>query len=291
MGTGGTTTLALPPLTTDLGEAAAHLDEFGVARIEGALSTAEVHAVRSRLEEQAAAEAAAGIGHLEFDGANQRVWNLPSKGRVFRDLLRHEVARTLPRHVLQGDVLLSSHTANIAGPGGAAMVLHSDQGFAPRSIELPLTVNIMWMLVDFTEDNGATRLVPGSHRATTEPPHDGSVATVAGTGPAGTALVFDGRVWHGTGANTTTHERRYGVLTYFCRPWMRPQENFTLSTHPDVLAEEDDHVRTLLGLRVWRTLGGVNGPWGVGTPDDGPTGFRTTGFVERPTTWLGEMRP
>ena len=114
------------------------------------------------------------------------------------------------------------------------------------------------------------------------------MATVAGTGPAGTALVFDGRVWHGTGANVTADDRRYGVLTYFCRPWMRPQENYTLSTHPDVVDTLDDELRALLGLRVWRTLGGVEGPWGPGTPE--ASGFRTDGFVRRPSHPIGELR-
>jgi ectoine hydroxylase-related dioxygenase (phytanoyl-CoA dioxygenase family) len=284
------TTLELPPLTTDLEQAKADLDAFGVARVAGALGPEQVAALRARLVEQAAAERAAGIGFLEYEGANQRVWNLPSKGKVFRDLLTTPIVRTLVRHVLQGDYCLSSHTANIAGPGGSAMVLHSDQGFSPRSIEMALTVNVMWMLADFTEDNGATRLVPGSHRIPSEPPHDGSVRTVAGTGPVGTALVFDGRIWHGTGANVTADQQRHGVLTYFCRPWMRPQENYTLSTHPDALADLDDELRALLGFRVWRTLGGVHGPYGIGTPGDG-LGFRTSGMVERPTEYLGELRP
>jgi len=166
------------------------------------------------------------------------------------------------------------------------MGLHSDQGYAPRDIAKPLAMNVMWMLVDFTEENGATRLVPGSHLRTTEPP--AGVDTVAGVGPAGTALVFDGRVWHGTGANTPVDERRYGVLTYFCRPWVRPQENYTLSTHPDALDALDDELRALLGLRVWRTLGGVEGPWGPGTPE--VSGFRTDAFVRRPAHPIGELR-
>jgi ectoine hydroxylase-related dioxygenase (phytanoyl-CoA dioxygenase family) len=194
----------------------------------------------------------------------------------------------LARHVLDGDYCLSSHTANIAGPGGEPMTLHSDQGYTPRSIDLALTMNVMWMLVDFTDENGGTRLVPGAHRIQAEPPRDGDVATVAGVGPAGTALVFDGRIWHGTGANTTSDELRYGVLTYFCRPWLRPQENYTLSTHPDVLADADDELLQLLGMRVWRTLGGVQGPWGPGS--HGETGFRTDGFVQRPDTLIGELR-
>lgn len=280
--------LALPPLTRDLDEARSHLDEFGVARIADALTADQVAALKDRLVEQAAAERRAGLAFMEHGGANQRVWNLPSKGRVFVDLLRHELVRTLARHVLEGDYCLSSHTANIAGPGGDAMVLHSDQGYTPRDITKALTVNVMWMLVDFTEANGATRLVPGSHRLTSEPPHDRPVDTVAGVGPAGTALVFDGRVWHGTGANTTAGEQRHGVLTYFCRPWLRTQENYTLSTHPDVLAEADPELRALLGLRVWRTLGCVQGPWGPGSPET--TGFRTDGFVDRPTDWIGELR-
>ncbi len=278
---------ALPALTDDVEQAKADLAELGVARIADALSPDEVAALKDRLIEQAAAEAAAGVAFFDGGGANQRVWNLPSKGEAFRDLLRHPVARTYARHILQGDYALSSHTANIAGPGGARMELHSDQGYAPRDVGMPLAMNVMWMLVDFTEDNGATRLVPGSHLRPSEPPHDGSVETVAGVGPAGTALVFDGRIWHGTGANTTAAERRYGVLTYFCRPWMRPQENYTLSTHPDVLDELDDELRTLLGLRVWRSLGGVEGPWGPGTPDQGMGRTRT--FVRRPEHPIGEL--
>jgi ectoine hydroxylase-related dioxygenase (phytanoyl-CoA dioxygenase family) len=278
--------LELPPLTDDLEEAKDHLARFGIARVAGALTSEEIAALKGRLSEQAAAERQAGIAFLDGGGANQRVWNLPSKAEVFCDLLRKPVVRTMARHLLDGDYCLSSHTANIAAPGGVPMVLHSDQGYTPRAIEMALTMNVMWMLVDFTEDNGGTRLVPGSHRIPTEPPQDGSVRTIAGVGPAGTALVFDGRVWHGTGANVTADELRYGVLTYFCRPWMRPQENYTLSTHPDVVAGADDELLALLGFRVWRSLGGVQGPWGPGTPST--PGY---GTVTRPDEYIGEMRP
>jgi ectoine hydroxylase-related dioxygenase (phytanoyl-CoA dioxygenase family) len=281
------TTLSLPPIRTDVADALADVDQCGVARIADALSADELRRLNERLAEQAAAERAAGVAFTDGGGANQRVWNLPSKGDVFLELLRKPLVRTFARHILQGDYTLSSHTANITGPGGSAMVMHSDQGYTPRSIAMPLTMNVMWMLNDFTAENGATRVVPGSHLVQAEPPRDGHVETVAGVGPAGTALIFDGRVWHGTGANVTADGQRWGVLTYFVRPWMRTQENYTLSTHPDAFARLDDELRALLGFRVWRTLGGVEGPWGPGTPE--AHGFRTDGFVSLPTHPIGEL--
>jgi ectoine hydroxylase-related dioxygenase (phytanoyl-CoA dioxygenase family) len=280
---------SLPPLTTDLDEAKAHLDEYGVARIADALSSAERAALMTRLTEQAQAERELGVAFMDGGGANQRVWNLPSKGQVFRDLLTKPLVRALARHILDGDYLLSSHTANITGPGGVPMVLHSDQGFSPRSIDLPLTMNVMWMLNDFTDEIGATRLLPGSHRVQAEPPR-GGVETIPGVGPAGTALVFDGRIWHGTGANTTADLYRYGVLTYFVRPFIRQQENYVLSTDPAIVAGADDELADLLGLRTWRTLGGVQGPWGPGTPTRELT-FSGSARVGRDNELIGELRP
>ena len=122
---------ALPALTTDLDQARADLDELGIARIEHALGDDELTALNTRLTEQATAEREAGLAFIDGGGANQRVWNLPSKGAEFVDLLRKPLVRELARHILQGDYCLSSHTANIAGPGGAPMVLHSDQGYTP----------------------------------------------------------------------------------------------------------------------------------------------------------------
>jgi ectoine hydroxylase-related dioxygenase (phytanoyl-CoA dioxygenase family) len=154
---------------------------------------------------------------------------------------------------------------------------------------MPLTMNVMWMLNEFTDEIGATRLVPGSHRVRREPPRQ-PVDTVAGIGPAGTALVFDGRIWHGTGANTTADQYRYGVLTYFVRPFIRQQENYIISTDPDVIAGADDELAEVLGLRTWRTLGGVQGPWGPGTPR-GETAYAGPARVSRDNALIGELRP
>jgi ectoine hydroxylase-related dioxygenase (phytanoyl-CoA dioxygenase family) len=215
--------------------------------------------MRARVVEQAAGERAAGIATIDGGGANQRIWNLISKGQVFRDIVLKPFAQELLQHVIGPDMTLSSLTANIAGPGGEPMILHSDQGYVPRDTPYPVVANIMWMLDDFSEENGGTRVVPGSHR---KPPPDPRTAhdSVAAAGPAGTAMVFDGRIWHGTGPNRT-QILRHGVLSYFCRPFLRPQENMTLSTHPDVLRNATPELLKLLGFKIWSTLGGVQGPF------------------------------
>jgi len=277
----------LPPIRSSLADAVEDLDQVGLTRIGDVLDQATLTSLRQRIEEQARAEDAAGLSFRDAGGSNQRVWNLVSKGQGFRDLLQHEIVTTLARHVLEGDYALSSHTANITGPGGEPMALHSDQGYAPRTVPFALAVNFMWMISDFTAHNGATRVVPGSHRVQREPTAEDFDASVPATGPAGSVLVFDGRIWHGTGANTTHDDYRWGVLTYFCRPWVRPQENFTLSTVPEVLDDAPPELAQLLGTRVWRTLGGVQGPWGPGTPDT--MGYRTDRVVRRDEQFIGEM--
>ncbi|MGI9335196.1 MAG: phytanoyl-CoA dioxygenase family protein [Gammaproteobacteria bacterium] len=234
-------------------------------------------------------------------GVNQRVWMLANKGREFTELLENETARELVGHVLGEEYLLSSHTANIAKPGSVPMNLHTDQWWMPaptRTGRSPLPVgsmtrtrfdidenapadrsppmispaavcNVIWMLNDFTEANGGTRIVPGSHLSGRHPDGelDADVETVAAAGPAGTALFTDGRVWHGTGANIG-NTPRYGLITTFCGPQFRPQENYTVGLDEAVLRKVSPRVRALLGFKVW---------WAYGR-----TGDPTDEFITRP---------
>jgi ectoine hydroxylase-related dioxygenase (phytanoyl-CoA dioxygenase family) len=239
--------------------------EQGYVVIPDALAPARLEQVRDRVREQAAAEAAAGVAFFDSGGANQRVWCLLNKGDIFRELLRHPVITELLAVLLGESLLLSSLAANIAGPGGRPMGLHSDQKYVPLpQPPYPLVATAIWMLDDFTEANGATRVVPRSHVWSCDPHAQLRPATVAATGPAGGVLVFDGRLWHGTGANRTDSPR-HGIVMHFCRPFIRQQDNFSLSLAPDVLRELTPEERALLGFRVWKTLGGVEGP-GSGEP-------------------------
>jgi len=248
----------------DLGTAFADLERDGFCVIEDVLTPGEVAWVRDRLVTVAAAEAAAGTTAARPEGPrNQRVYALTHKGDEFIFLLEHPLLWDLMTHVLGPDFLLSSITANIAGPGGAAMSLHPDQVYIPPPWPpYPLVANIMWMLDDFTPENGATRFVPGSHRAAAGGPVDQARAAEAApvTGRAGSVLCFDGRVLHQTGANTTADVLRHGVLTYCCRPWIRQQENSSLSIPESLWPQLSDQVRQLAGLKIYAGLGMIDGP-------------------------------
>ncbi len=235
---------------------------------------------RGRLRQRAYTAAAGGV--------NQRVWMLVNKGRVFRQILFAASVRAVVDHVLGDDYQLSSYSANIAKPGGVAMNLHTDQWWMPNPIErrpssVPVgsitrqrtnldgeeppaliapcvCVNVMWMLNDFSAENGGTRFVPRSHlRGIPPPEQDVDAETLAAEGPAGTAMIFDGRLWHGTGANVSS-ENRYGLLTTFCGPQFRPQENFTIGTRPEVVEEASPELLALLGFKIWSGYGRVESP-------------------------------
>lgn len=279
----------LPEPTVDIGQARTELETYGYCILRDALSPAAVAALRHRAVEQATGELVHGIGGIDRPdsangsdtadteqyyggagrepGTNRRVWTLINKGSVFHEILTHQPSLDLIAGMLGTPFLLSGMQANFVTPGDKPLPLHSDQGFIPRPWPpYAMTANVIWLLDAFTAENGATTVVPGTHSATTQTNsavsmerarlmRKGGIPVCA---PAGSALVFDGRLVHGTGVNTTDRER-VALLTYFCRPFLRQQENFPLSVADDVLEELSDDVRALLGFGVWNTLGSVEG--------------------------------
>lgn len=245
------------------------LERQGFAVVPDVLSEKEIDRLRSRLVEIAWAERDAGIDNNPnwVDGPNnQRVFGLLNKGAEFAELAEHPVALALMSHLLHPSFLLSSITANITGPGGHPMVLHYDQDYVPQPWPpVPLVANLIWMLDDFTEENGATRFVPGSHLED----HGGWTAanmgaraaeSIAATGSVGSLVCLDGRVLHQTGGNTTPDQRRHGIITYYCQPWIRQQENFSLSIPSEVWPTLSPRVRALVGLKMYQGLGSISGP-------------------------------
>lgn len=290
--------IELPVPTADLAQAGQDLSRAGYCILAGALPDGVRDELRARIGKQAAGERALGVGESEAkpggkymggagraEKSNRRVWNLLNKGQVFQRLLTHPDVNTLVAQVLDEGFLLSAIQANFVSPGDDPLPIHSDQGYVPRPWPpYAMTASVMWMPDDFTADNGATTVVPGSHleRSPADPAETLARARlirkggIPACGPAGSALVFDGRIVHGTGFNSTA-EQRLGVLTYFCRPFLRQQENFFLSLRPEVVANLPADVKARLGYQVWKTLGSVEGV------------CAEESFVDRPAHAVGEL--
>jgi ectoine hydroxylase-related dioxygenase (phytanoyl-CoA dioxygenase family) len=227
----------------------------------------------------------------ERGGVNQRVWMLVNKGQCFRNMVIHPLVDDLVGHLLGKQFLLSQLSANIAKPGGARMGLHTDQWWMPQpgrvedmatpvseisrapeersltpdtslGVMPPAVVNTMWMLSDFTADNGATEVVPGTHLAGAQPrPGDQShYAIVQACAPAGSVMVFDGRLWHGTGDASRATTERLGVLATFCGPQFRQQENLTLGVDRAVLEDAPPKLLQRLGFVPWNAYGRLESP-------------------------------
>lgn len=255
----------LPKPTEDIAQVQRDLDVWGYGFVKNALSPEEIKTLKKRLMDQAKGEADGGIGF--FDGGekkpNQRVWCLPNKGKEFIDLL--ETNKTIDAVVpdfLGDDAILFSYTANIARPGNTPMHMHTDQiTIQPPIRSVAVGMNLMYFLEDVSADNGGTLVMPGSHKGNWAPddPYD-PVDTVAAAGPAGTCMVFESRLWHATGANNMPADsgsERPVLLVFFTRPWMRQQENYSLSVMEEVLETCSDRVKGFLGFRTTGSIGGV----------------------------------
>lgn len=280
----------LPPHAHSVEEALAHIGEFGVCIMPGALDGATLKRARDALYAAAADDRARGREQkfsLDYahDDTNQRVWNVLSRDPVFEDLVLHPWALALVKSVLGWPALLGNLSANITGPGGGEMVLHADQIFVPEPWPTrPQGFNVAWCLDDFTEENGATRIVPFSHRLHRAPSEaELTLDTVPLEAPAGSLVAFESRLWHRTGTNRSADQRRAGVFAWHTTPIYRQQENWFLSLDPRVRLFADDDMLTLLGWKA-EGLGLVYGA----SPHLGPAAGQGSAGTPRPGIFQSE---
>lgn len=132
-------------------------------------------------------------------------------------------------------------------PGEAAQALHRDDSLFPiTSAGMELQIGVMWALDDFTEENGATRVVLGSHRFLRSWHLPGLGNWEMAVMPKGSALFYLGSTWHGGGANRSSAPRM-GLINVYSLGWLRQESNQYLMTPPDVAAQFSPRLRALLG--------------------------------------------
>jgi ectoine hydroxylase-related dioxygenase (phytanoyl-CoA dioxygenase family) len=249
----------LPRLGADasVAEVGGALDEAGAVVVEGFLPPGKVAALKAEL---APYREATPEGRNDFEGfATRRIYALFRKTRGFDELAIHPLVLGALDHVLGPHHQLSGPVGIDIGPGESAQGLHRDDVVYPLGWPHPQVVlNTMWALDDFTEENGATLVVPGSHRTgPDERPDD--AAAVPATMPAGSVMFYVGTVWHGGGANRTT-ERRLGVILEYVASWLRAQETHLLAVPPEVVRGLPRRLQELLGYNIYPPfLGYVDG--------------------------------
>ncbi|GAB0107399.1 phytanoyl-CoA dioxygenase family protein [Nocardia sp. JMUB6875] len=188
-------------------------------------------------------------GRNNFEGhSTQRVYSVLNKTRSCDRIADHpRVLALLDRLFLPNYLLSMLQVINIL-PGEQAQMLHTDDGFYP----LPrprkaLGAATIWAIDDFTAENGATDIIPGSHLWDDRLPGDSTREPVVMR--AGSCVFFVGTLWHGGGANSSANSR-LALTAQYCEPWLRPQEAFTLSMTRDTVRAVSEDIRRMLGYSI-----------------------------------------
>jgi ectoine hydroxylase-related dioxygenase (phytanoyl-CoA dioxygenase family) len=231
------------------------VETYGFTVLESVIDPA---LARELADAVSVADARVGTEYVHQAAYARHVMNLLACDERFLALIDHAVVLDAIESMLGSDVILGSLNARILRPGDPDQPFHSDIPAPFRKSGAPIMMQAVWMLDGFTADNGATRIVPGSHRAEpVEPPSDVEVSHwVAPTGPAGSVLLFNGQCWHGGGANRSEAIRRAVFAHYRVGPWMRFQCDPHVGFPESVWASMSDRQRQL--LRMERGVGQPN---------------------------------
>jgi ectoine hydroxylase-related dioxygenase (phytanoyl-CoA dioxygenase family) len=191
----------------------------------------------------------------EFEGAHTvRIYNLLTHGELFERIPVHASVLPIVERVLDPGCLVSSLSSISIDPGESAQPIHADDQMIPlRKPHIATVCNSMWALTDFTEANGATRVIPGSHLSDHSPEYGTHYESIPAEMSKGSVLVWHGSLWHGGGENRCK-ERRVGVAMNYCAGYIRQQENQQLGISRDTVRNFSPRLRELVGYSVYNGL-------------------------------------
>jgi ectoine hydroxylase-related dioxygenase (phytanoyl-CoA dioxygenase family) len=224
------------------------LEERGYVILERVLTDEELAAAKSALEPF---ESGRRFGRNDFEGARSvRVYSLAAKGQAFLSIAEHPRVLEVIDRWLTPNYLLSTFQSIRLHPGEKHQAWHTDDAFYP--IPRPrthLALSTIWALEDFTVENGATEVIPGSHLWGHEHPDERAHEAVPVVMPAGSVVLFEGALWHRGGANTGAGTR-LALSPQYCQPWLRPQESQLLIMPPAAAVACSPRMRSLLGYNI-----------------------------------------
>ena len=264
----------LPSPTKDIVQIRQDFKKWGYALIEDALSEIQCQNFLNRVLEQAAGEKLAGLDAQTPSG--QYVHTLINKGEVFGKCIEQNpeavqagvLIENFLNETLGKGWICHSFLANGAEKGKYPQGLHMDQGpLSPwMTEESPALVNTMYIPQDVNEENGGTLVIPGSHKIMIDAGSNGEIGELPPAinleAKAGTIMMFDGRLLHGTAVNKTDEVRFVATMSNV-KPWMRTQENWVLSVDPEVLNRASPKLLHRMGLQAL-TYGSTVEGFGMG---------------------------
>jgi ectoine hydroxylase-related dioxygenase (phytanoyl-CoA dioxygenase family) len=186
------------------------------------------------------------------------VGGLLHRGEIFERLVQHPTLMEVAEALLGDDMTLSSYAARILEPGSREMGAHIDYPYwamrGPFVVRPALMLQVIWMMQDFTEENGATLVVPGSQQRGIPPnPEEFANEAIVVTGSSGSAIVSHGLLWHDTSRNRSKDPRVSMLINYGLKV-IRPMESGIATVPPGVMERATPKLRRLLGLEFGESL-------------------------------------
>ncbi len=212
---------------TEFDNAVYELDVYGFTIVESVLTAeqvAEMRRVLIRLNDEVGEERGG-------EGSCRHVSNLPTLDPIFFPVIDHPSILPILEHYLEQSLILGSLNSRIVRPGDGDQGFHSDIPPEMLNMASPVMMNTVWMLDDFSRENGGTRVVPGTHKSGLGHPPPGVDVKyyVQPSAPAGSVLIFNGQCWHAGGANGSDANRHALFAHYRKRMLMfqyDPHERF-----------------------------------------------------------------
>lgn len=232
-----------------LDEAVAAIDDQGWVVLSDVAPMGLFDKLQARLDDLLADNP---TGRNDFEGLKtQRVHNLLAKGDVFQHVAANDQVLDVVEAVLGEHFQVSVIQAIHILPGETVQGWHRDDDLFPLPWpHPPVVLNTMWAITDFTAQNGATRLVSGSHRWDDHDKHlNEDVEVAAAEMPRGSVLAWLGNLAHEGGANRTDAPRT-GITMNYNQAWLRQQENQYLSLPEDLVRSFPERVQRLVGWDV-----------------------------------------
>jgi ectoine hydroxylase-related dioxygenase (phytanoyl-CoA dioxygenase family) len=244
----------------DAAENSMHLkriEENGYTILENVIEPALVDEFREEIHRIEREDDTAPKGNSVEGFKTLRFYNLLAKSKSFQKMPVHDAVLPLVEQILEPDCLLSGMTSMDLGPGEVPQPLHPDDYVINvKRPHPPLVCTTIWALTDFTDENGATRLVPGSHKNDHLPDYKREYDSIAAEMSAGSVLIFDGALWHGSGQNRSEDAWRMGINVQYCAGFIRTQQNQYVGIPPEIARTFSDRLLELCGYSLYKGISG-----------------------------------